>query len=380
MPRTTETSFNTELASVLRGKHPRWPDRIGVEQTNVLSEAAGLRPDLIVRHPGGLPVALETEYTPAHTVEQDARERLGKTMRGTGEKIEQALAVRIPAGLASVSQNDLHAGIEAAEFEFCILSGDPENPHRWPEIGWLDGSVDDLAGCIEHAALSENRIARGMEILELGIDQAAGRLRDACADAPDTLESIAEKLHQKDGVQTSRMAMAIVANALTFHTSVAGAHGIATLDQLRNENGQLPKSRVLEIWRHILTNINYWPIFNIASDIIEPIRNGTAQGILDSLARVAGELDSLGATSQHDLCGRMFQRLITDRKFLATFYTLPSSAASAGGSRRGPPRYRLVQPGRAHHAEDRRFRLRHRRAARRGLRGGAVPLPPNRRR
>ena len=76
----------------------------------------------------------------------------------------------------------------------------------------------------------------------------------------------------------------------------------------------------------ILTNINYWPIFKIASDILRPIRNGTAQEILDSLCRVAGELDSLGATSQHDLCGRMFQRLITDRKFLATFYTLPSSA------------------------------------------------------
>ena len=71
----------------------------------------------------------------------------------------------------------------------------------------------------------------------------------------------------------------------------------------------------------------YWPIFKIASDILLPIRNGTAHKILDMLAIVADNLVSLGATSQHDLCGRMFQRLITDRKFLATFYTLPSSAA-----------------------------------------------------
>ena len=230
------------LASVLRRKHPRWPDRIGVEQTNAFSEAAGLQPDLIVRHQGGLPVAVETEYTPAHTVEQDARQRLGKTLRQTGESIEQSLAVRIPNALARVSQNDLEEAIEGAELEFCIFSGNPADPDRSPEIGWLDGGVGDLAGCIEHAALSENRIARGMEILELGIDQAAGRLRDACANAPDTLESIAGKLHQKDGVQTSRMAMAIVANALTFHTSVAGVHGISTLDELRNDNGRLPKS------------------------------------------------------------------------------------------------------------------------------------------
>ena len=320
MPKTTETAFNTQLANVLRGKHPRWVDRIGVEQTNVFSERAGLQPDLIVRHPGGLPVAVETEYTPAHTVEQDARERLGKTLRETGDSIEQALAVRIPDALANVRQNKLEEEIARTRLAFCIFSGDSEDPDRWPKTGWLDGSVDDLTACIEHAALSENRIASGMKILEDGINQVAGKLRDACADAPDTLESIASELHQTDGEQTSRMAMAILANALTFHTAIAGAHSIDTLDQLRNANGRLSKGRVLKVWRHILTNINYWPIFKIASDIILPIRNGTAQEILDRLSVVAAKLDELGATSQHDLCGRMFQRLITDRKFLATFY------------------------------------------------------------
>ena len=327
MPKTAEPAFNPELATALRKKHPRWSDRIGVEQTGVLIEAPGFRPDIIVRHPGGLPVSVETEYTPARTVEDDARERLGKTLQETGDSIEQALAVRIPKALASANQNDLEAEIEKATLEFCILSGDPESPRRWPATGWLDGNVDDLAACIELAAHSENRIALGMQILEMGIHQAAGKLRDACADAPDTLEAIAQELHQKDGEQTSRMAMAILANALTFQSSIAGAHRIGTLDQLRGVSGRPSKSKVLELWRHILTDINYWPIFKIASDILSPIRNGTAQDILNRLFEVAAELDSLGATSQHDLCGRMFQRLITDRKFLATFYTLPSSAA-----------------------------------------------------
>ena len=34
-----------------------------------------------------------------------------------------------------------------------------------------------------------------------------------------------------------------------------------------------------------------------------------------------------GWTTPHDLTGRIFQRLIADRKYLATFYTLPASAA-----------------------------------------------------
>ena len=103
MPKTAETAVNAELGKVLWRKHPRWPDRIGVEQTNVFSESASLRPDIVILHHGGLPVAVETEFAPAQTVEEDARERLGKTLSQTGDRIEQALAVRIPRALASVS-------------------------------------------------------------------------------------------------------------------------------------------------------------------------------------------------------------------------------------------------------------------------------------
>lgn len=328
-PRTAETAFNTALGNVLRRKHPRWPNRIGVEQTNVFVEAAGLQPDIIVRQPGGLPVALETEYAPARTVEEDACERLGKTLRDGGGCIEQALAVRIPDRLAHVSQSGLEEQIETSTLQFCIFSGDPENPERWPESGWLQGNADDLAGCIEFAALSESRIALGMNILETGIAQAAYTLRDECEvmPAPAVLENIARELHQEDSVQTSRMAMAIVANAVTFHAAIAGPHNLEEVNDLRSSYGRISKIRVIEAWQHILTNINYWPIFKIAADILTLIPHRIAGQILDRLNRVAMDLVDVGATSHHDLCGRMFQRLITDRKFLATFYTLPSSAA-----------------------------------------------------
>ena len=106
----------------------------------------------------------DAEFAPAQTVEEDARERLGKTLSQTGDSIEQALAVRIPRALASVSQNTLETEIENATLEFCILPGDLENPDRWPVAGWLDGTVDDLAACIEQASLSENRIAGPADI------------------------------------------------------------------------------------------------------------------------------------------------------------------------------------------------------------------------
>ena len=38
-------------------------------------------------------------------------------------------------------------------------------------------------------------------------------------------------------------------------------------------------------------------------------------------------MNSTGVENSHDLTGRIFQKLIADRKYLATFYTLPASAA-----------------------------------------------------
>ena len=275
----------------------------------------------------------------APTVEADARGRLGEILSANGRQIEQAIAVRIPDHLQdSRPDEELVAAIGKAVFEFCLFSlgcgrdGQPEIT-RWPgkSDSWIQGGVDDLATCIELTALSENRMVQGLRILEDGISHAAGRLREQCLQAPR--EKIAEYLHQKDCDQTSRMAMAIVENAFAFHRAISGSQSadgdftVETIDELRNAEWQLPKGSVLKHWHGILNRINYWPIFKIASDILRPIPNGTARDVIDILARVSEELTTLGITSQHDLGGRMFQRLISDRKFLATFYTLPTSAA-----------------------------------------------------
>ena len=324
MPKTNEIAFNVPLLNVLRSKHPRW--RTGVEQQDVLRESA-LRPDIVIRPPGGIPVVLETEFEPAHTVEADAQARLGKFLSQTGDRIEQTIAVQIPLELSRVPQADLEQHIEAAEFRYCTYSlQEAGAPVRWPATGWLAGSVNDLAGCIENVSLSERLLAEGTNILEQSIGEAAGKLRETAG--VHTLEKMAQSLHQEDGEQTSRMAMAIVANALVFHTAIVEAHGILTVDELRSPGtNDVNKSRLLACWQHILDHINYYPIFHIASDLLRPISAGTANAVLNRLAQAASDLAGLGATTLHDLSGRMFQQLIVDRKFLATFYTLPTSAA-----------------------------------------------------
>ena len=286
MPKTNEIAFNVRLLDVLQTKHPRWRDHVGVEQRDVLRETA-LQPDIVIRPPGGVPVIIETEFMPARSVEADATARLGKFLQYNGDLIEQTVAVQIPQELSRAPQEDLERQIEAAEFHYCTFSlQEKDTVVRWPSEGWLVGSIGDLAACIENVSLSERLLAEGTQILEQSIGEAAGKLRETASN--QVLERMAQSLHQEDGEQTSRMAMAIVANALVFHTAIVDAHGIPTIDELRIPGrNDVSKSRLLECWQHILDNINYYPIFRIASDLLLPIADSTANEVLNRLAQAA---------------------------------------------------------------------------------------------
>ena len=127
--------------------------------------------------------------------------------------------------------------------------------------------------------------------------------------------------------QTRRMACAIIANALVFHERIAGMH--QTIKPLRLVCGPEiadPQEETLAAWSDIL-KINYWAIFGIAKDILEQLPSSYAAQVLEELRLTAQKVGATGVNNAHDLTGRIFQRLISDRKYLATFYTLPASAA-----------------------------------------------------
>ncbi len=330
--RNDEHTLNTSLARCLRKKNPIWrePDRLSAESLGAL-EGAG-RPDIFVLGEGGGPLVVETEYEPANTVIEDARSRLGRVAAETGQAVERAVAVCMPVALREAPETELDAHVEASKYRFKVISGASgatdavAPPAQFPDEGWLEGGVDELAALLEVLAVSESAVARSTDVLETAVRQAASRLAAELTDKPAVLSDIAAKLFQDPGVQTERMAMAIVANACTFHAVVAGAHGIRTLAQLRPPGGRLGRDALVREWDAIL-RINYWPIFHIARELLVGIPSSAAAAVLEILARAADELAALGATSSHDLTGRMFQQLIQDRKFLATYYTRPESAA-----------------------------------------------------
>ena len=113
---------------------------------------------------------------------------------------------------------------------------------------------------------------------------------------------------------------------MVFHERLGGMHGVKPLSQLCANSVGSPKREILSAWTAIL-KINYWPIFAIAKDIVDQIPAAEAAQLLTNLRSTVEDVAATGANQAHDLTGRIFQRLIADRKYLATFYTLPSSAA-----------------------------------------------------
>ena len=323
-------AINFELGKALRSMHPGWNENaIHIEKTGLIAENSGQRVDILFIDPTGIPVALETEFSPARTVESDARSRLGKTFSINANMIEESIALRFPSELKSLPQDKLAESVLSSTFEYCLFSCSDRDvlreQVRWPLSGWISGNIEDLATFIEYTSVSENRIAESMTILEEGIDSAARHLRSMVEENSQILERIAIHLRQSDNEQTTRMAMAIVANAVAFHTLIAGQKDIKSLDELKLTGDHI-LNRISSEWAKIRDEINYWPIFDIALQVISPIRPPVVSKIMDLLTESINKLQRLGAKSQHDLSGRVFQKLITDRKFLATYYTLPSSA------------------------------------------------------
>ena len=227
------------------------------------------------------------------------------------------LSVVLPESLKTI---DLER-IESATFRYATHYLDSKGGSiRWPpKREWLEGGVDDLADAIEYLSLSERQLALGTETLEQVVRNAAGLLAEHAGEV--ALARTARDLHQEAGKQTERMAAAICVSAFVFHAAIEGQEQIPPVPL----TGSIDKGRLLNTWNEIL-EVNYWPIFSIARDLVKELPIMAIPPVMNRIAESISSLAQLGATTYHDLTGRMFQTLITDRKFLATFYTLPESA------------------------------------------------------
>ena len=319
-----EQTLNEKITEILRSMRRGW--RISAEETGVFRGKAG-RPDIIVRQENRPAVLIENEYLPARGVEAEAAGRLGLEMKSGGDIVKTVIALRSPAALKKTDSRQLKEAAAAAEFDYALLTPGKkgEKPARFPEQGWLTGNLGDLADFIYRASVPAELLGKLVISMEYGVDDAAKIARNLPEKIGKEMEKI---LQQQAGEQTRRMAMVILLNALIFQevfagNSGAGSNRILSISETLRDG--VRKQKILDEWTKIL-KINYWPIFGVAKALLIIIPEKESQLILGRLIKTAADM-AVSAFSSPDIFGVVFQRLIADRKFLATFYTRPESAA-----------------------------------------------------
>ena len=324
-----ETQLNGRIATLLDRMNVRW---------NAYGETQGVfkgnqrQPDVLVYQQGGRPVIVENEYLPARTVDSEAISRLGEKLDAnilnlSGE-INAVVALRTPLDLRRCRSHDqvdelLSGGIQ---LEYALYTGaSAADCSRFPTQGFIPGAIKDLAAFISYASVPEDAIEKAIDILIDGLDRSATILRDACEESESTREEISNVLQQEYSDQTLRMASAIMINAIIFHLNLSGKHGVPNFHDTRVQG--IPISGDVQVQWHQILQINYWSIFKIALDLLQAIASSKhAAQALHAMVQAAEKIEALGVAGSHDLIGTVFQRLIADRKYLATFYTRPESA------------------------------------------------------
>ncbi len=339
---THEQTLNVALGEVLGGLRRSW--HVRAEQTGNVLEGGG-RPDILVEDASGWPVVIEAERADHASAEQDAMARLGRKVAQSGKIIETAVALVYPDELTYMDGRRLRNAVgRTAVFEYALYTrrvGSP--PERLPEAGWIRGGVRDLAMLVHRAAAPAPRVeALAMEF-ENGVRLAADEFTRRHAYGGSLGRELADVLKQEDDRdgQTRRMAMTVITNALIFHESLAEAdfqvpdlsggsvRTVRSVESFRSEYGFAPDDLRIE-WERIL-KVNYWPIFWTAKEMLGKMPVATANTALNWLWTTARALVAGGVTQSHDLTGIVFQKLIADRKFLATYYTRPEAAALLAG-------------------------------------------------
>lgn len=125
----------------------------------------------------------------------------------------------------------------------------------------------------------------------------------------------------------SRIAGLVLLNAMIFQEVLASHNSeVRPLAKLIDEAN--PVQAFCDHWRHIVRDIDYYSIFNVAHEVaadISPDQDAAHQ--LRSFARAAQRIVTNRTALRHDLMGRIYHRLLVEAKYLGTYYTgIPAAA------------------------------------------------------
>ena len=270
-------------------------------------------PDIRVELRSGDLVILECKWDgSANLLDSQLEERLKDFPEALG-----MVGVLYPNGLRH--EENTYAGLEAATDLQWWLHG--SRGVAAPEPRTRSGSVAELADQLRTLPLElegVDRVAAAAGAVGYALEQAAKQVTKHARISRRIADIIASTDQEKDRAAALRIGCLVLFNALAFQDRLAAANeDVPTVNETLEQG--IPGLR--QAWRHICDNIDYVPVFELATDILDVLVDGpeeTQRPVIDPLVKAIKDTRRLEG---HDLSGRLFHTLLTDAKFTGAYYT-----------------------------------------------------------
>ena len=343
MPNRRETTITNELVNILRNMYHGW--KLETEVNAFIRGNSEL--DALVIERGKDPVGIEAKFattTNAKNLIKQAETRLVHELEAeyyTSQKtLDNVMAILYPDRFKMMSGRDINSQLRAADdLQYKLVSTLGNTVAHFPKDGWATGTLADIANALHVGAMPNSQLEQAAEEMELSVNRAAYLLEDAIVEHRAVGTKIESILHQevfskdegaeeeKLNIQTLRMAALIITDAFVFQSSLAGKAEMESVNSLGQLLHSVNYTDVVADWNTIL-KVNYRPIFKDARDLVEAFATDDrlVKPILTLLCQAARDLVDTGIAQIHELSGMVFQKLITDRKYVKANYTLPESA------------------------------------------------------
>ena len=343
MPNRRETTITNELVNILRNMRHGW--ELETEVNAFIKGNSEL--DALVVERGREPIGIEAKFattTNAKNLIKQAETRLVHELEAeyytSGKTLDNVMAILYPDRFKTMPGRDINPQLRAADdLQYKLVSALGDTVGYFPENGWTIGTVADIANALHVGAIPNSQLEQAAEEMELSVNRAAHLLENAITEHRAIGTKIEAILHQevfskdkddeeeKLNTQTLRMAALIITDAFVFQSSLAGKPEMGSVRSLRLLLPTLDYADVITAWNTIL-KINYRPIFEDARDLVAALATDDrlVKPILTILCEAAKDLVDTGIAQIHELAGIVFQKLITDRKYVKANYTLPESA------------------------------------------------------
>ena len=344
MPNRRETTITNELVNILRNMRHGW--ELETEVNAFIRGNSEL--DALVIERGREPIGIEAKFattTNAKNLVKQAETRLVYELEAeyhtaSGKTLNNVMAILYPDRFKTTPGRDINSQLRAADdLQYKLISTFKGTVGHFPKNGWATGTVGDIAHALHVGALPNSQLEQAAAEMERSIDSAAHLLEDAIVDHHAIGTKIEAILHQevfskdkdnseeKPNIQTLRMAALIITDAFVFQSSLAGKAEMGSVRSLSQLLPTIDYADVIADWNTIL-KVNYRPIFEDARELVEALATDDrlVKPILTLLCEAAKDLVDTGIAQIHELSGIVFQKLITDRKYVKANYTLPESA------------------------------------------------------